>query len=354
MEKYSFNAHLELDIDPELCYSDEYFDRYKFLQGNFNQVLHIVEKRSGKPVTWHQGIKFNQENHSLTTYFKKEIIELFPHNEQYTLAYCPDGVATIKIYLLKKYNWKTHIEKRFLAIVSNLIFNIVRTPKSQILRNRGRYSEILTKNEVYNILLILNSKLTTPLDDELINKLTTYIWLKNLNDELHPPIEIKKSIRSQKFMNVFLDNYPECDDYSIQQAVKAELNRVKGVYINDKYADTITKYVTKYPNSRYTDRVKNLMKKHSLKKSNASRIYCKWKKVSSPTPINNISNNNGDKVSNDTLSIIKMKQFIQSYRSDVKLTQKVVSVGSGVSIAQVKRKWFLFKEQVDKIKKKKR
>jgi hypothetical protein len=47
-----------------------------------------------------------------------------------------------------------------------------------------------------------------------------------------------------------------------------------------------------------------------------------------------------------------MENFILSYEGTKKLTQIVVSSGSGVSIAQVKRNWHHFKKVVDKLKKK--
>ena len=159
MLKYSFNAHVKYDTDQDLSYSPEYFEIYKYLQGKSNQVLHIVDKRNGKPIPWESGLKYNKVKHNLVSYFLKEIIELYPHNKEITLAYCPGGVATIKLYLSEIYTWQSEIEKRLLAIVSNLIFNKIRSPIAQLLINRNRQLEVLTKNEVYNILLILNSKI---------------------------------------------------------------------------------------------------------------------------------------------------------------------------------------------------
>jgi hypothetical protein len=353
MKSYIFNAHLKFDVDPELSLSIEYFDRYKYLQEKVSQVFHIVDKQNGKPVKWVHGFKFNQDKHALTKYFDEEIIKSYPHNKQITLAYCEDGVATIKLYLSEKYSWRTEIEKRFLAIVSNLIFNKVRSTVSQVLRNQNRQAQILTKNELYNILLVLNSKLTSPLDEGLVNKLTTYIWLKYVNDEIRPPIEVKKSIRSKSFMDEFFYAYPECKYYSLKKAVREEVNRIKADCRRQKYNKIISEFKNKHPDSRYTDIVNMLCNKCKLKKSNASKIYCEWKKVSSPTSLDKINDNIFNKISNDTFSsMCKMENFILSYEGTKKLTQIVVSSGSGVSIAQVKRNWHHFKKVVDKLKKK--
>lgn len=350
MLKYSFNGHLKFDVDQDLSYSAEYFERYEYLQGKCNQVLHLADKINGRPVKWEPGLKYDKRKHKLTSYFTKNIIELYPHNNEKTLAYCPDGVATIKLYLSEIYTWQFEIEKRLLAIISNIIFNKVRRPTSQLLKNRNRQEEILTKNEVYNILLILNSKLLNPLNELSLNKLTSYIWMKYLNGELSPPVDKKMSIRSDNFMKVFNKSYPD-KHYTLTQAVRSEVNRVKGLYTKQKYGAIITNFRAQHPDCRYTDIIKMLCKEYGLGKSNAGKIYSEWKKVSLHTSLNNF--NLDKEVSGDTFlpSSEKIEQFISNHNLSSKITQLTVSEGTGLSIATVKRYWPAVKELVGRLNK---
>ncbi|MBL7914302.1 MAG: hypothetical protein JNL49_04580 [Bacteroidia bacterium] len=349
MTNYEFDAHLKFDIDATLEYDYLIASNYDKLKQTVTDVQHIADIRTGHPVKWTAGFEYDDNKHTLTDCFSSNIIAEYDCNESKTLAWIPQGVATIKLYILEDYEWKTGIEKLLLAIISNFIFFKTHTIESRILQRRNKQAEIFTKNELYNLLWILNAKMLIPLTDEHINKLTSYIWLKFTNGEIEPNFEYKKSIRSKNFMTVFLDTYPECHNYSVRSAVIAELNRIKGKHTQNKFASIIEKYRLTNPQSTYTEIVQMLVKKHGLKESNASRKYCQWKKVSQHTTIE--YNSSDMDVGNDTFSsMCKMEKFILTYEGTEKLTQKVVSSGSGVSIAQVKRNWFLFKEQVNKIK----
>lgn len=259
MTNYKFDAHLKFDIDATLEYDFLIASKYEKLERSVTDVQHIADKRTGHPVKWTTGFEFDDNKHMLTECFSSNIIAEYNCNESKTLAWMPQGVATIKLYILEDYKWKTGIEKLLLAIMSNFIFFKMHTIESKILQRRNKHARIFTKNELYNVLWILNAKMLKHLSDEHINKMTSYIWFKFNNGDIQPNFESKKSIRSKNFMTVFLDTYPECKHYTARNAVVAELNRIKGKHTQNKFASIIGKYRLKNPKCTYTEIVQMLI-----------------------------------------------------------------------------------------------
>ena len=353
MQKFSFNAHDKFEIDKELHHDLEIDLKYDYLRSVYNEVLHITFRNTGKPVPWEVNLKYDEKLHDLIRYFDIEIIEQYDCNESKTLAHIPQGVAMLKLHLLKDYDWQQKVEIRLLAIISNILILGRRNIEKRIKVIRNSEPGTYTKNEMYNILLVLNSKLSTPIADEIINKLTSYVWLKYQTNELKPTIEIKKSITRSDFMTIFIKNYPECAHYSKRSAIIAEINRIKFKPSRDKFNDAIQKYKQKNPECKYTDVVNMLMRDHKLKKSNAGKKYCEWKKVSQPTTIDN--SDYSTTVCADTIlsSEHKIARFFSTYTGDEKLTQEKLASETKLSISTIKRKWRFCKNHISKINKKK-
>lgn len=344
-ERESFVCKLKFDYDNTLILDESIQFDFRFLKQNYYQCKVITNRATGLPVNFEPDLLYDPKIHLMQEYFGKEIIgQMLFHNKNLTLAYTPDAFACYRVHIGSQIRNPEHL----LAILSNFLWMRNLTPANQLRLIRGIKCQIVTKLELFNILLILNRKMINPCTDVQLNKLTTYIFQTYDSSKLIPKVKEIKSIRTQSFLKEYTGDYSD-----IRSAILSEINKIKFVQSQDYYGDIIEKKINlelkKGNVLSFCEMVDFLMSEHKLKNANArKKVYQFEKRYQTATALLNINNNNiQEEYQNDTFSNSESKiaNFINKFNGE-HLTQNIIAKGTGLGIATIKRHWTKFKERV--------
>jgi hypothetical protein len=155
-------------------------------------------------------------------------------------------------------------------------------------------SIVLSKNEIYNILLMLNynkcvkakplnkeQPVMFPLTEFEINLLTGFIYDKYLNDDIIPKFDEKgsKSIRTDSFIKEWLRNNPEYEgDKHSRTIIINEINRLKGINTSVLKSEYIVDLYDRYPGLKTKDYIHIIMEERKFTYEYAKKYFFKSKK----------------------------------------------------------------------------
>lgn len=355
----SFIDKLRYELDPEL---NQQFDLQLNFSGleqkesevhtfynPFYQNKIIVDKNSGLPLTYSSDLVFDSKKHSLVDYFSESQIKSFAyHNDAGTLAYIPKGIAAIKLYVRAKI--KT--PEQLIPIVTNYIWlNESTTAEHKLRAIRLKHLiPLFSKNELYNLLLILNGRLTDPLPEYNVNKLTSYIQHKISSNELQPTIERMTTIRTKDFLvNYMFEQAESEEDVTVLSAVMSTINQIKAKIYRSETNKLIDDYLDKNPELEYMQLVRWLADKQKISVQHAKRLIANYRQgaIRSHPMLINYSSMGGDHFApsdKSNKSERKIKRFVRQWsmvnsNGSGRLTQKSISDGTGLSLRTVKNKW---------------
>ena len=273
-DKYNFLKKIEIDSSLTECPILQ--EKYFHLNYDYYSTLVLTEKNSGLPVFYSKDLIYNPDKHNLVRFFSEDIINLFPHNEQGTLAYIHQGVACFKIFLTENYNFNSNIEAKLIGIVSNIILFGQESIIGKMLNSKKIN---LSKNEIYNILLILNLKSNNSLNKSIINQLSSYLFKLYTSNKLSPHIQMKKSIRTKDYFQTHNKNIV----FKFRECVISDISKIKSQSSNSK----IENIVNSYPGLKFTQLVKKIAVEYKCTEVAAKQKLARWKRCKKQNTVGN-------------------------------------------------------------------
>lgn len=337
-------------LDNELCYDSRIFLP---LQERFEKYYTSKTWKNittGLPIqTKSRNIKFNPAEYTMDWWFDEGVISQFESkNSDYSLAYI-NGIASTVINLFKDRRFKHRSRtKQIISIVSDYLF----------LRN---YDDTITKNYVYNMMLVLNERCITggddpkpmPVSGDELNLMTTHVWTKYKANEILPSVHIKKHIRTKNFLDNWYKNPSRTEKeltYDARTVIMLECKRLANVSKKEaltlqfeKQASTINKTML------VKDIINHIAKENKLSSSTVKKEYHKWKgtkeyhhALNTVLIIETMQEHGGTKMSPSKKDVTLFKiqsEYDQLINSGIKPTQNMLAENLNISTKTIKRHW---------------
>lgn len=274
---------LKYKIDDSLFIDNNILDEIlDVFQKNFYAKYIIINKLDNKPVKFLKNLKFDFEKHYVTKYVDAKIISQEGiKNKRNTLAYSDAGYSCIKFFLQEDTYFP---RKKRVKSLCSFIFNLLIT-------NHFNKFEI-TKNFIYNLLVILNSRCVNckvekgqkpiydPLKDDELNKVSSFIFDIFQKKEISKTVDKCKTIRTSNFLPVFLQENPT---YTGNQHIKSillkEINNLKNNKTVNNHYTKISEILSNYEGCKAKEFIEIISIELKIEKSYARDLYYEYKKT---------------------------------------------------------------------------
>lgn len=192
-------------VDASLFEDSDCQEKHASLNGKYYWSRVLSDKQSGEPIPYDGNIHFDNNIHSFTSCFEVNQITKTFHNRAKSVGYFPKGISCVRLSI----HGMTKFYHGYRASsLCQIIFKYI------LAYCIVREKPILTKNEVYNILILLNKKCydkygkrKMPLEENELNKLASFIINTLDEQKLTLQINKKSSICTYSFQKQNKNNY---------------------------------------------------------------------------------------------------------------------------------------------------
>ncbi|MBK9045658.1 MAG: hypothetical protein IPL74_02780 [Bacteroidetes bacterium] len=352
---YNEGKVTERDIDLSLRSNEKLVCMFQERFRDYYTSLSWIEIGTGRPVIYHEDLKFNKDEYYLSRHFNQKVLMEYDQqfrNESGTLVYIPSGIAATTLMTGKNFKVRHGSRGNFMqAFVLNYLY---------LLKVSGKADKI-GKFYIYNLLLALNTMVYdktgakhTPLPVNEINILAQVIMEKFTLEDFSPSLSKKSHIRTEDCLSIITHLYKVGS--KPKSIIVNEINKIRHIIQTKEIDKHISEYRASKPDCSIKELTNHLVKK--VRKANGKnyeedtikrKVRKKVSFMDSPSSLNfGEGTKEEQKYQKDTLHrIARCVDQLIVLGEKVKKKEVIKLLSKYMCRSTVLRHWFEVKERVD-------